>query len=275
MRDDMEQCPHCWRPGLYPCVMAACRPEERAALQLRYEQAWVKARGHGMEARLREYETLVAASEAVIGMSFATLQRFAWSEEEVYRPFYEDVTAGARLPGGDAWDRLRSVADTLVLGEQNRCHVRCAALTLTGHALAHDGECSLLLREEMIGHRASVFEENTVLFMHRHDLHAGSPVPAGCRAIWADRARLAVAKTAGSRSRLAGKDYAGLLLRPSRDEKQDHLLEVHLHGSLTVRAVRAVVIRAWADRPPPAAHIRLVAEKLAQFGISLTTPNTP
>ena len=76
MRDDMEQCPHCWRPGLYPCVMAACRPEERAALQLRYEQAWVNARGHGMEARLREYETLVAASEAVIGMSFATLQRF-------------------------------------------------------------------------------------------------------------------------------------------------------------------------------------------------------
>ena len=275
MREDMERCPHCWRPGLYPGVSAARRPEEQAALQQRYEQAFVKARGHGMEAHLREYEAAVARSDAVIGMSFATLQRFAWSEEEMYRPYYEEVAAGARVPGGDTWDRLRAAADALVLGQQNRHRVCCAALTIKKRALANDGECSLLLREEMIAHRASVFEENTVLFMHRHNLPAGAPVPAGCRAVWADRALLAVAKTGGSPTRLGNKDYAGLLQHPAGDARQNHLIEVHIHGPLTLRAVRAVVIRAWQGDAPPAAHVRLLTEKLAQFNIPLTLPATP
>jgi len=57
-------------------------------------------------------------------------------------------------------------------GDRNREHIHYAALSLTDLGLTGSayGECHILLREEMIAHRTSAFEENSPVFMKRHKI---------------------------------------------------------------------------------------------------------
>lgn len=276
MRDDMERCPHCFRPCLYPNVNAARRPEEVAELTKRYSEAVAKASAEGCDAVLKDYETAVSGSEAVISRSFAELQRLSYSEDEVYATFYQRVDAGLRLAGGDAWDRLRSIADTILFGEQNKRHVRFASLTLNGQGLPHYGDCSLLLREDMIAHRATAFEENSVMFMSRHNIHAKGDyeVPCGHRASWAERAKLAAIKARRHKS-LSPAAFPDELQRAGANEKKDVFIEIHIWGSLTIRSIRKVTITRWRGHPPSGAQLQVVTEKLSQYNVEFQAPPKP
>lgn len=276
MRDDMERCPHCFRPCLYPNVNAARRPEEVAELTKRYADALSKASTEGCDAALKDYEAAVSGSEAVISRSFPELQRLSYSEDEVYATFYQRVDAGLRLAGGDAWDRLRSIADTILFGEQNKRHVRFASLTLNGQGLPHYGDCSLLLREDMIAHRATAFEENSVMFMHSHNIHAKGDyeVPCGHRASWAERAKLAAIKARHNKP-IQRSSFANELQRAGADERKDVFIEIHIWGSLTIRSVRKVTIARWRGQPPSNAELQVVTEKLSQYGVEFQTPPNP
>ena len=276
MRDDMERCPHCFRPSLYPNVNAARRPEEVAELTKRYADALSKGSVEGCETVLKDYEAAVNGSEAVISRSFAELQRLSYSEDEVYATFYQRVDAGLRLAGGDAWDRLRSIADTILFGEQNKRHVRFASLTLNGQGLPHYGDCSLLLREDMIAHRATAFEENSVMFMNRQNIHAKGDfeVPCGHRASWPERAKLAVIKACHHKS-LSLASFANELLRAGTNEKKDVFIEIHIWGSLTIRSIRKVTITRWRGHPPSDAELQVVTEKLRQYDVEFQTPPKP
>lgn len=276
MRDDMQHCPHCFRPCLYPNVNAAGRSEEVDELTKRYTAVFAKAAAEGCDGALKDYETAVANSEAVISRSFAELQRLSYSEDEVYATFYQRVDAGLRLAGGDAWDRLRSIADTILFGEQNKRHIRFASLTLNGRGLPHYGDCSLLLREDMIAHRATAFEENSVMFMHRHNIHARGDyqVPCGHRAAWSDRSKLAVIKARRFKF-LSPATFDNELQRPGADEKKDVFIEIHVWGSLTIRSIRKVTITRWRGHPPSDAELRVVTEKLGQYGVEFQTPPKP
>lgn len=273
----MERCPHCYRPCFFPNMNAARRPEEKEHLQRRYDEAIAAAQKAGMETILREYEAMVTGSAAVIGRNFGELMRLSHSENEIYATFYQRVDAGLLLAGGDAWDRIRAIADTILFGEENKRQVRFAALTLDGHGLPHYGDCSLILREEMIAHRTTVFEENSVIFMRHHNINAehGYAVPQGYRAEWADRAKLAVAKTKGNTAGLSPATFATFLQDPGQDESKDVFVEAHIWGSLSVRSIREVHIRRWTSAPPSVAQIDVVAEKLRQYGVSLTPPAIP
>lgn len=276
MRDDMERCPHCFRPCLYPNVNAARRPEEVAELTKRYTEAFAKASAEGWDSALKDYEAAVVGSEAVISRSFAELQRLSYSEDEVYATFYQRVDAGLRLAGGDAWDRLRSIADNILFSEQNKRHIRFASLTLNGQGLPHYGDCSLLLREDMIVHRASAFEENSVMFMKRHNINAKADfeVPCGHRASWAERAKLAAIKARHHKS-LQSASYANELQRAGADEKKDVFIEIHIWGSLTIRSIRKVTITRWRGHPPSDAELQVVTEKLSQYDVEFQTPPKP
>jgi hypothetical protein len=277
MRDDMEKCPHCFRPGLFPNINAAKRQEERDALDQRYQEAYQTAKANGMESKLRKYEAAASKSEAVISRSFSEIQRLSYSEDEVYATFYQRVEAGLRLAGGDSWDRLRSVADTILFGGENKRHVRFASLTLDEQGLPHYGDGSLLVREEMIEHRATVFEENSVLFMSRHNITAQADyqLPLGLKALWSDRGKLAAAKTGGEAFELQKGGSAKILQRPGLDPKQDVFLEVHIWGSLTIRSIRCVSVKAWKSGQPSAAEIQVVQEKLLQYDVGLELLTNP
>lgn len=273
MRDDMERCPHCYHPGLYPNVAAASRADEKAELCERYAKAKDKAQAAGQGTQFADYERAVASSEAVICRPFADVQRLVHSEDEVYGTYYQRVNAGLRLSTGSGWDRLRAIADNILFGDINKQHVRFASLTLDGLGLPHYGDCSLVLRSEFIAHRASTFEENSVVFMEHHNVHAVGDytLPRGYRSCWEDRAKLAVTKV------MAGLGFtrttmAEELQHPGATGKEDVFVEVHIWGSLTIRSIANITIRSWSGPPPSPLEVEVVRQKLGQYNVGVKFP---
>lgn len=165
----LEHCPHCGRPSRFPNVAMADEPDERRALQQRYDQALRDASARGVEGIVRGFE---AAS---------------------------------------------------------------AALSLDGNVLKSYGDCSWVLREDMIAHRASLFEENSVLFMEHHDVAIAEAhkLPRGHRAVWAERSKLCVAKLAAKIGHeTTDAEFPKLLLRDGRTPEGDEFVEVHVGGPM-------------------------------------------
>jgi hypothetical protein len=94
-----------------------------------------------------------------------------------------------------------------------------AALSLDGVGLESYGECTVTLREEMVFHRASCFEENSALiFEEKHDF-------SGClRSSWAELAKLCSAKIAGKiNESMSSDDFPGMLLSEGVTQDDDNL----------------------------------------------------
>ncbi len=267
IRDSVPLCPHCGRPSLFPNVNAAQRAEEQASLDERYDTACKLADSSGHWESLRAFEAAAERSQAVICRPFGEVQRLAFSDDELYVTYY--VRQESRVPGGDAWEAVRSQADTLVFGDQNKKHIRFAALTLSETGPLSYGECSILLREEMIGHRASLFEENTVFFVRRLGRDEG--IPLGYRAEWSHRGRLAVAKSVNL-SGWHSMEPQQLLLEAGATTAEDRFVEAHIWGPITIRSVAKVTVQEWNFPPPSELAIELVASKLSQFGVDFVFP---
>ncbi len=265
-----DRCPHCARPSLFPNVRAAELSWEREALEERYTRGVAEAASRHADATLAAFESELARSHAVIARDIHELMRLTTSDREVYASYYELTDSGIRIPAGDRWDVLRVATDqALFPGYKER--IRFAALALDAEGLARYGNCSLVLRDSMIAHRASVFEENSVMWMVRRsrsidDLDSVEP---GFRATWPERARLAVAKLAGKLEPDTSPDlFPRLLLSCGPAGADDEYVEVHVYGPLTVRALAQVKIR------PPRTKRRAVLQEavlelLAPFGVEV------
>jgi hypothetical protein len=225
-------------------VRAAQVPAERSALERRYQAALRDAKGRGAEADVARFEAAVAGSKAVIARPMRELDRLATSDKELFSTYYKLLGGEVRLPHGNQWDRLRGLADE-ALFPGYREEIRFAALTLDGAGPSGYGECSFVLREDMIAHRASVFETNSAIFMKRR---AYEP-PAGHRAIWDERAKLCVAKIADSiRSGTPEDQFQGMLLRPGATSEEDDFVEVHIWGPMSLRTVEQVTMPATGKK---------------------------
>ncbi|HSN86294.1 MAG TPA: hypothetical protein VL025_06015 [Thermoanaerobaculia bacterium] len=234
-----ELCPHCGHQGPPPNVKAASTIEERQALDRRYQAAVQEAEARGAGKAVEALEVALRESKAVTARSFRELDRLASSDKEIFSTYYNLVRADVRLPHGNDWDELRSVADEKLFPFY-KDQIRFAALSLDGAGLPHYGEASFVFRESMIAHRASVYEENSALFLKRH---AYQP-PPGHRATWAERAKLAVAKLAGEVDAVATAErFADLLLGAgAASAEDDRFVEVHIWGPLSIRTVERALL---------------------------------
>jgi len=172
-------------------VKAAQVPAEKGALERRYQAALRDAASRGAEADIGRFEAAVANSKAVIARPLRELDRLVASDKELFPTFYRLLGEEVRLPHGNQWDLLRRIADEALFPGYKE-EIRFAALSLDGIGLSTYGECSFVFREDMIAHRATVFEENSAVFMKRH---AYEP-PVGHRATWGERVKLCTAKLA-------------------------------------------------------------------------------
>lgn len=263
----------------------AAAPGEVAALQRRYDDAIRAAESRGCKDKLLGFEAAVASgSKAVFACPLTKLMPLATGQQDLYAPYYK--LAELRLPkgpprgGAPNWDVIRPVVETALFGDEFKKQIHFAALTLDGRGLASYGECFVLLREPLIVHRASVFEENSLLFMKRHNikLFEVDRLPKGYRATWADRGRLAVAKLAARiDSRTRSDQFAGLLMRAATKRSHDDFVEVHLFGPLTAYTFEKVTYvpnkaadgRKGGKRHRPRrgdTNLKILAEKLAEAG---------
>lgn len=263
-----ERCPHCGRPGLFPNVQAAEDPEERRALDLPFQEARAEARRCGALGVLGRYQKAVERSEAVISRPLPEVQRLANSDNDLYASYYGLVDAGVRVPAGDEWNQIRAIADDALFPGYKQ-HIRMAALSLDGRGLPNYGACTLVLREEMIAHRASVFEGNTVLWLRKLGGALWDPdsLPSGYRATWEDRGKLAAVKAVGLvGSATSPAEFAGILLRRGATSAQDEYVEVHIWGPLTRRSAREVTLSGLRARTGQAVA-RSLREKLVDAGV--------
>jgi len=166
----LDRCPHCARPSRFPNVIQASKAEEKDALAVRYKAAQNEAKTRGVESLVQQFKEAVAQhSQAIIAKDLEVIKRLADSEKELYATFYSLVEAGIRIPNDTRWDKYRGIVDEALFPYYKK-HIRFAALSLDDKGLINWGECSLVLRDDMIAHRATVFEENSILFVGKHHI---------------------------------------------------------------------------------------------------------
>jgi hypothetical protein len=124
-----------------------------------------------------------------------------------------------------------------------RSHVHFAAISLdvTGISSYGAGRSCVLLLNQTIRNRASVFEENSFLHCERTRQPATASIPVGLRATWENRHHLAVAKLGDNINETSNaQNFPGLLLRSGSTTGDDEFIEVHIHHPLTEAAVEQV-----------------------------------
>jgi len=259
-------CPHCARPSLYPNVNAAGQATEREALAARHLVAVQDAESRGCEQVREAFESAADGAHAVLSRSLPEVERLANSDRQLYATYYQLLDAEVKLPDGDVWNRLRRVADeALFPGYKER--IRFAALSLDGAGLSGYGECSLVLREEMIAHRASVLEENSALLMQKWAYN----IPLGLRAVWRDRARLCATKLASQlRPETTEADFPSILLRSGLRMEDDDFVEVHIWGPMSSWTFARVLLSyPLGARRTAKSRVKALRAKLAKADIVL------
>lgn len=266
-----ERCPHCARPGLFPNVNAAQLPEEKTALENRYNSAIEQSKLNGSDTALHNFEnTVLSDSKAVINRSLAEITRLANSNKELYATYYLLIESGIRLPSGDKWDILRAIADDALFFGYKK-DIRFAALSLDGFGLFNYGECALVLKDIMIAHRASVLEENSVIFMETHNIlmYQAHNLPKGYRATWDERGKLCATKAVSEISASTqSKHFAGILLRQGKTTAEDKFVEAHIWGPISSCTFDLVIVKrpkSRADR----VILKALQEKLAKIGVEV------
>lgn len=266
----VERCPHCAQPGLFPNVRLANDPEETTALEKRYQTAIAAAATSNTSNNVRSFEDALQNSKAVIAKSVNEVLRLITNTSQIFATYYQLIEAQVRLPEGSKWDSLRRVADSAIFKDQMQ-HIRFAALSLDNRGLSNYGGCSMVLRSDLIAHRASLFEENSVLFMKHHNvlMSEADKLPPGHKAVWQQRAKLCVAKLA-SKITTSTKplSFPALLLKEGMTSEDDDFVEVHIWGPMTSRTIERVALASKmtkAERP----IAKAIREKLNKIGVAV------
>ena len=212
----------------------------------------------------RQFEAAAQTSRAVISRPLRDIERLASSDRELYPTFYGLTEGEVRVSFGEKWDILRRVADAALFPGYEK-HIRFAALSLDGVGLDEFGECSLVLREDMIAHRATGFEGNSASFVEQHH----HPVPEGFRSTWEERSKLCTAKHAKDlQAGMPDSEFPAILLRQKAGSEESGFVEVHIYGPISVRSVDKVIL--WKGRGQPRKAVILeLRNRLTKAGVSL------
>jgi hypothetical protein len=239
IRGNERNCPSCGNDVGYPNVRAAKEYEEKAALAKRYEKALENASGRGCRDVIIAFLGALRSSVAVFCRSPSKVKELVSSANELYATFYLLVGAGARRLEGSKMDLQRRIADSIMFPYYEK-DIRFAILSLDGVGATAYGDCSVVLKAFAISERATVFEENSVLFCEKRGLGVAQLLPPGYRATWEDRGILATAKL---ESRFVPETSAAefpsiLVGRTGQD-----FVEVHIFGSLSRDSIERIVAR--------------------------------
>ena len=262
-------CPHCARPSLYPNVNAANDIEEKEALKNRYNNAISHAKSLKYYNILDEFEKSIKCSKAVINRSILETERIATNENQLYASFYKLIESGVRIPEGNKWDKIRVLADDAIFPGY-KDDIRFACLTLDGMGLFNYGEVTMILKEIMISHRASVFEENSVLFMEHHNIKISQShkLPKGYRASWYDRHKLCIAKHFKElKTDTNNEDFPSIILKEGKTTAEDIFIEVHIWGPLSIRSFEYMKIKKQ-KRKTTKVILKALKKRLENYGVS-------
>lgn len=235
----LDRCENCHNDLGAPNVRAATQRSELRALGRRLRDALDDAKGRGCLPVLERFRHSVAQSRAVICKSLGAVHGMAAEAEGSWlmSTYHAQVAAGIRAPDKPEWASARLHESRWFPNYAQ--HIQYGALSLGESGVSGWGEVSLVLNEVAISERASVGEENAVLFARR--LAFEKPIPEGFRARWRRRDKLCVAKLAGKLT--AGTDdseFPAILMSSAHDREKADFVEVHIYGKLLLEGVACV-----------------------------------
>jgi len=183
---------------------------------------------------------------------------------QLYASYYKLVEAGVRSPQSAGHDTFRGVADEKLF-PHFKTQICFALLSLDGRGVPYYGDCHMVLHNDMISHRATAFDQNSLEFVGK--LRVDEPIPPGYRSAWNKRGILAVAKLAHQiRSSTRAIDFPKILLSIGSSLGHEQFVEVHIYGSITARSLAAIVV----EKPKQvkiSVRLKALKEKLAKWGI--------
>jgi hypothetical protein len=123
----------------------------------------------------------------------------------------------------------------------------------------------------MIAHRASVFDENSALFVEHQGVKISRKpyLPKGYRAAWTHRAKLCIAKLSRRIDSATNPDqYSTILLSEGATSEDDEFIEVNIWGPITVLTMERVIVTAF-DRSKHSTIIAALRVKLRQHNVDI------
>jgi hypothetical protein len=234
-------CVGCQTDCGFPNVRAATA--ERQALADRVADAEAQAVANGTSEILEKLKTAVKSSQAARARSLDEVYGLVKADNKLIGTFHDLKGAGLLRPSATAMEAARQSAEPLVFLNYHE-KIQFAALTLNDEGLFNYGNCVMVFREASIAARATVFEENCVLFCQRRNIGPANPVvPTGHRATWDQRHDLAVAKLGPRlRSGMTDSDLAPLLLMSGGEAAKDEFIEIHIYERLHRSALNSELL---------------------------------
>lgn len=242
----LRDCVACGTEAGFPNVRAAESPDEVTALQLRYQNERSLAE---KEDYLNQHEQFVLAlghSRAVIGMPISRLQPLIADPHALLSTYALQLEGQSRVPVDNRFDRQRSSVEGAFFPDYYK-QIRFAALSLKDVGHVAYGRCSVAIKDSSIQARASVFESPLFAFAEKHKVTLGGDIPAGHRASWSQRARLAAIKFSRRISSAATIDEMQSLLLPQSDDTLSDCVEVHVFGSISLHSIEKITFFPETD----------------------------
>ena len=264
--DQADICTTCGNSVGAPNVRLARKSEEKSALDERYNKVLEDAKLASAYDRLTLFDQKMKVTCAVVNVDISFLHACITNEKTLYTSYALGVKGQLRKPAQSDNDKERLAVEGILFGSYGQ-NIRYAALSLDGAGVQSYGKYSLKLREVTISHRATLLEDNSFVFVEKHELIPGKEIPRGRRSTWEDRHKLALAKLAHRVSPEASDaEYAGILLFSEGDYKTDNFIEIHIYGPFDAQAIEAVRGSSTSDDKVEAAMVENVKQHLQNGG---------
>lgn len=171
------------------------------------------------------------------------------------------------MPEGNKFDRNRESIDAKLFPSYHK-NIVFGALSLNERGVKAYGGAFVVLKDDAVRKRSSVFEMNSFTFAEVHRIGMADPIPPGYRAAWKDRGRLAKAKlhariSAATRT----EEYPDILLNSSAPADSADFIEVHIFGEFSRGAIEKVYLLE-TDDPADKIIARSVQVALERLAIS-------
>ncbi|MEE9312780.1 MAG: hypothetical protein V3V10_10270 [Planctomycetota bacterium] len=258
----------CGNPCPAPNVRCADSVDEKDALSARYDEALISARARGTVQETKDFESQVPSSTVTTCMPDDVMQRIAKSDSEVYQCFYQQLHSGQRRPVDNEFDNFRESHDSKLF-PYYKDHMVFGALSLGELGISYYGGFCCHLKEVAVQTRTSVFEENVFNFVKNHKLAADDPIPAGFRASWQERGKLAVSKLHSSIEKGMGKkEFIEVLLPACDTPGEEDFIEAHIYKGFNRGSIETVTSRKANGKAEKAVQ-SIIRKHLVSAGVSL------
>jgi hypothetical protein len=234
-----EKCPVCGTFHSFPNVRKA--QLEIQALSRLYDAAFAAAIVRTTDQKVALLESYADRGHIVVNTKLDFIYEMIKDPRRNYVGYFRQVDSEARKAAIEQHHIDRSVADNILFPKYLE-HMVYAALSCNDTGLTNYGPVGLFLKDTVAPLRVSLLIENSFRFLEKY-YKFGQPLPAGYRATWNDRGRLAVVKHAADITPATPDDsISSLILRSGPKLDDDDFIEVYIYDGFDKQAIERVVL---------------------------------